>query len=97
MRIVYNRRLRGRVRRKMRGIRYRGFQIELYNNHYYSFRYEWTVRPLGPTSLRLTRHRGRLRRVIHDPTSTRYRSVALDYAKIQVNELRSPFWCKRRW
>lgn len=81
--------------RKMRGLRYRGFQIDLYNNHAYSFRYEWKVRPLGASMLRLTRHRGRVHRVIHDPTSTRSRELALEYAKIKVNELRAPFWCRR--
>jgi hypothetical protein len=91
------RRLRApqRTMRAMRGVRYRGFQITLYNNHYYSFRYEWKVRPLGPTMLRLTAYRGRLRHVIHDPTSARRRAVALEDAKVRINELRAPFWTRR--
>lgn len=86
------------MRREMlvlKSFTYKGFKISLVNNKTYGFKYEWQVRPLGPTSLRLTKRQGKFRKVIYDPTSMPNRKATIRYAKIQVDELRYPFWYKR--
>lgn len=82
--------------RPMRGFKWRGFSVELYNNGY-SFRYEWKLRPLGATSLRLTKYRGQFRKVLHDPTSMLRLASAKEGAKMRTNEMRCPFWMARRY
>lgn len=80
--------------RKMRSFQWRGFKVTLINNHAYSFRYEYRVEPLGPSSLRLTRtKRNRYyNRVIYDPTSMPRWRTSIEDGKQRVNELKSPFY-----
>lgn len=97
MRRLYKYRRGMRVRKVVafRSFTYRGFKITIVNNKAYSFKYEWRVSPIGPTSLRLTRRKGKFHRIIYDPTSMPNIKATIEYARIQVHELRRPFWYRR--
>ena len=62
-----------------------GYKIEVMNNHWYSFRYEWKI--TAPKN----RPR-KIPRVTFDPISHRSAASALDYARTAIAEMRSPFW-----
>ena len=77
---------------------YRGFRIDILDNNYKDFKFEYVVIPLSPTAKALTRRAlrkySREEQTIADPTSHRFLKVALDSARTRVNELSSPFWLK---
>jgi hypothetical protein len=83
-----------RKMRKMRGFLYHGFRIFIFNNHYYSFRYEWQINPVSSTSKRLLMRNG-INKQINDPTSMPTSKPTVYYAKMQVRELKNPFWNHR--
>lgn len=66
---------------------YRGFTINLWNNGCYSHRYEYSIDV--PAQKRILANG---QSVVSDPTSHRLLSYAAYYAKMNVNELCSPFW-----
>jgi hypothetical protein len=78
---------------------YRGFEIKIYDNCYYSFRYEWEVTAVSQNAKQLlsraflpTKYRNGI--TFHDSTSRPNKETTLIYAYAKVNELLSPFWCK---
>lgn len=84
------------IKYKMRSITWRGFRITIWNNHVYGFRYEYTIEPLGMTSKRLTIHRGKMIPIIYDPTSMPNIQATILYAKIAIDELRTPLRNKQQ-
>lgn len=96
MRRAYHR--RQRVQTVVKRQLYRGFLIEIVNNNYWSFRYEYIITPLTQQAKALTWKRflkvkwrpkdGK----VYDPTSVRSKEHAYDCARTCVNEIRSPFW-----
>lgn len=92
---AYRNRLCGRSRVVQR-TNYQGFRIDILDNGARSFKFEYVVSPLSPTSkalisraLRHSKENG-----IYDPTSHRLFVMALGSAQVRVNEIRSPFWLK---
>lgn len=84
---------------RLRVSRWRGFKIEVWNNHAYNLRYEWKIYPLSDSLKRMSAFRGSLYSVIHDHTSTYNARECLYDAKQKVNELvslhfkHSWYWC----
>jgi hypothetical protein len=89
---------RQRVQTVVKRQKYRGFLIEIVNNNYWSFRYEYVITPLTQSAKRLATKRflkvkWRTRDgKVYDPTSVRSKEHAYDCARTCVNELCSPFW-----
>jgi hypothetical protein len=76
---------------RVRRLRWRGCDIEIINNRFYGFRFEWVITPLtGVAKKCLRRHN---LKKMHDPTSHRDQYWCLARAKEAVNEISAPFWC----
>ncbi len=71
-------------------IKYRGFFIEIIDTAWYSFRYEYKITPTSKAAKRLLRAQARKDKqyvpVIYDPSSTKYVSVSIQYAKYTVDD-----------
>jgi len=67
---------------------YHGYRIEIMDNHWWSFRYEWVIHP----PKQMPRNLLRFKRPFTDPTSHRDPTAAMYYAKCAVNEMRNPMW-----
>lgn len=87
---------RPRKMRKMRGFQWRGFKVELYNNHYWSFRFEWQLRPLSQAAKNAVTYKGCVSKVIHDPTSMPSLKPTIYYAKGEVDMLLE-LWRLKKW
>ena len=90
----------------LRIVFYRGFKIQIVDNHARDHKFEWQLIPLQNGKRLLKRicfKTGRwLRRggpdqmkIMHDPTSWSSVSAALHYAKLCVDDVNSPFWYKK--
>lgn len=80
-----NERRRFKKMRKMRGFNLNGCKVELYNNHRYSFRFEYKIVPYRPYNFRFAlmdrKVKGQITRVIHDPSSMPTLKGCIYYAK----------------
>lgn len=77
-----NVRRRPRVMRKMRGFNLNGCKVELYNNHRFSFKFEYKIIPYKPHNFKFAMtYRGRLEKIIHDPSSMKTLKGCRMYAK----------------
>jgi len=67
---------------------YHGYRIEIMDNHWWSFRYEYVIHPPKHMPRKLLKYP----RPFTDPTSHRTPKTAMYYAKCAVNEMRNPMW-----
>lgn len=80
---------------------YNGCVIEILDNAYWSFRYEWRVRAIKSQQRRrmLRQHKMMKNKArnftLHDPTSALTVAYAMDSAKVAINELNCPGWWKQ--
>jgi len=85
---------KGHKLRKVNSFRYRGFNVTIWDNHIYNFRYEWMLEPITQTAL----VKSQMKKKIWDPTSSRFKSgdySARSWAKIRINEIHA--WALRRY
>jgi len=80
---------------------YKGFKLTIYNNKYYGFKYEYEIKAITQRHKYLFKRiikpvfKGQKLDIIYDPTSHKHKKVAIDYGKININELCFRMSCPR--
>lgn len=69
----------------MRGLKFKDFKIELYNNNFYILRFEYVIKPINNTGRKLCYHNKVYHLEVCDPSASRTKKIAKKFAKDHVN------------
>lgn len=71
---------------------FRGFRVDIHDNTYWSFRYEWVITAVNNNAKSICHRQHRGVYTFHDPTSMKSIRRSMENAQTSINEILSPLY-----